>query len=503
AGDDELQGETGNDRLFGGLGDDLIYGNEDDDTLYGEDGADRLFGGTGADIFAYASSSDGGDFIADFVGGSDSILVRASGFGGGLAEGVAVTLRTGAAPSAVGTGGQFLYNTGNGALSWDADGVGVQAAVLIATLTGAPSLSASDIFVVSASSAGPSSIGIGDPLDEHGPVLLDDSATTASPDLAGLSAPSHRSVLATPPNRALDHTPFQPYVLTISQDSEEPATTLSSPAPEASEAVRDKRHMPVHSALLEEAAPVSDLEVRGLLVRNGEAIAERGFAPEYARIAARDDILDRVVVPLADGSATVPADTLVHHAEQASDKLPMPVDNGALLEQTSLALEAVAAIANPRLRSFEPGYATFSPDSDQSLVGAMRQRAFLTDDDHFVFAAADSMPQPDRADPPGSRELRPHPFEVVLLDDEAMFDFSNMTAATPPDPAAGGGGQLLDFSWMDIADRPMPDLYGTLPAFDGSGAVTLDYRTPDTFQDGATLSLDGMAALGPDAFRIA
>ena len=31
----------------------------------------------------------------------------------------------------------------------------------------------------------------------------------------------------------------------------------------------------------------------------------------------------------------------------------------------------------------------------------------------------------------------------------------------------------------------------------------LDYRTPDTFQDGATLSLDGMAALGPDAFRIA
>ena len=432
AGDDELQGETGNDRLFGGLGDDLIYGNEDNDTLYGEDGADVLLGGTGADIFAYASSSDGGDLIADFVGGSDSIMVRASGFGGGLAEGVAVTLRTGAAPSAIGTGGQFLYNTGSGALSWDADGVGAQAAVLIATLAGAPLLSASDIVVVSAVGAGPSSIGIGGPVDEPGPVLLDDPGRTARPDSEGLSAHGNRSVLAANHNVAPDQMRFQPYILTISQDGDEPVPTHPSPAPIFLSAL----------ALIEAAG------------------ADR-------------------------------------------DKRSMPVERDAPLEQANLASEAAAPIASPRLPSFEPGYATISPDSDQPLLGAMRQRAFLADDDHFVFAAADSMLPPDRVDPLGVRELRPHLFEAALLDDDATFDFSSMTAATLSDPAAGGGGQLVDFSWMDMADRPMPDLSGALPAFDSPAAVALDYRTPDMFEDGISLSLDGMAALGPDAFRIA
>jgi hypothetical protein len=52
-----------------------------------------------------------------------------------------------------GSGGQFLYNTTTGGLFWDADGTGVSATFLLATLQGAPSLSASDFLVVDGSSA--------------------------------------------------------------------------------------------------------------------------------------------------------------------------------------------------------------------------------------------------------------------------------------------------------------------------------------------------------------
>jgi hypothetical protein len=43
--------------------------------------------------------------------------------------------------------GQFLYNGVNGALYWDADGSGVGAKVLVASLIGHPALAASDLHV--------------------------------------------------------------------------------------------------------------------------------------------------------------------------------------------------------------------------------------------------------------------------------------------------------------------------------------------------------------------
>ena len=48
---------------------------------------------------------------------------------------------------AVGDSGQFLFDTDDGSLFWDADGTGSGAAVLIATLSNVPPLTASDFIV--------------------------------------------------------------------------------------------------------------------------------------------------------------------------------------------------------------------------------------------------------------------------------------------------------------------------------------------------------------------
>jgi len=89
-----------------------------------------------------------GDEITDFVGGVDKILVRASGFGGGLTVGGEVSLVSGSDPTASGTTGQFLFDTDDGRLLWDEDGSGAGAAVLVATFSNLPTLTTSDFAVV-------------------------------------------------------------------------------------------------------------------------------------------------------------------------------------------------------------------------------------------------------------------------------------------------------------------------------------------------------------------
>ena len=130
----------------------LLVGNGGSNALRGNGGGDVLVGGAGSDRFVYGAASEGGDVITDFVSGADRIQVAATGFGGGLVAGGAASLVAGAAPAATQAFGQFLYNTGNGQLLWDADGTGGGAAVLLATLSGAPAITASDIEVVSTAS---------------------------------------------------------------------------------------------------------------------------------------------------------------------------------------------------------------------------------------------------------------------------------------------------------------------------------------------------------------
>jgi len=166
AGNDQLSGQAGNDIQFGEDGDDVVTGGDGDDSLDGNDGNDTLVGGNGqdylsggagsdtmtgganADLFDLQSASHGPDVITDFAGGSDKIRIWESGFGGGLSNGGSVSLVSGSNPTATSASGQFLYDTDDGSLFWDADGTGSGDAVLIATFTNVPSLEASDFLVI-------------------------------------------------------------------------------------------------------------------------------------------------------------------------------------------------------------------------------------------------------------------------------------------------------------------------------------------------------------------
>jgi len=78
----------------------------------------------------------------------------ASDLGGGLTESVDlgatgrfVANADGTTTSAAGVG-QFVYDTDDGLLRWDADGAGGATAMLIATLDDAPALSAADLRLI-------------------------------------------------------------------------------------------------------------------------------------------------------------------------------------------------------------------------------------------------------------------------------------------------------------------------------------------------------------------
>ncbi len=150
-----LTGNSGNNTLTGNGGNDYLYGLAGDDTLIGGLGNDNLFGGAGNDIFRFnnATLNEGIDRIQDFVVGNDVIQISASGFGNILTPNAVLdpsAFRFGAGITAANNEFQrFIYNTSNGALFFDADGNGtVSNKIQIAILSGLPTLSNSDFFVI-------------------------------------------------------------------------------------------------------------------------------------------------------------------------------------------------------------------------------------------------------------------------------------------------------------------------------------------------------------------
>ncbi|MGG5808600.1 peroxidase family protein [Falsiroseomonas sp. CW058] len=147
---DTLLGGSGADLMDGGTEADRLTGGAGNDTLRGGLGADILAGGSEADMFHWASAAEGGDTVTDFSLVDDILAFSATGFGGGLQPGMALAARfaANAAGTATAAFGQFVYETDTGILAWDADGTGAGAAVVIATFTGNPALTASDLTIV-------------------------------------------------------------------------------------------------------------------------------------------------------------------------------------------------------------------------------------------------------------------------------------------------------------------------------------------------------------------
>jgi Ca2+-binding RTX toxin-like protein len=126
SGDDALTGYLGGDNLKGLAGNDTLDGREGNDTLTGGDGSDVLTGGTGADRFVFdlaPNASSNVDTITDFQTGVDTIVLSNAIFAG-----------LGSVGSRVGLSDKLTYDSGSGALAYDADGAGGGAATVIVIL---------------------------------------------------------------------------------------------------------------------------------------------------------------------------------------------------------------------------------------------------------------------------------------------------------------------------------------------------------------------------------
>jgi Ca2+-binding RTX toxin-like protein len=143
-----IDGGDGNDTLRGSAGVDTLIGGAGNDTIISGNGADQLTGGDGRDAFRINFPTGGVDTITDFVAADDTIQILASGFGFGedLRRGTLAADRFVLGSSAQDANDRFIYD--NGALFFDADGIGGRAQVQIATLTGAPSITNADIVIV-------------------------------------------------------------------------------------------------------------------------------------------------------------------------------------------------------------------------------------------------------------------------------------------------------------------------------------------------------------------
>ena len=179
AGNDSFEGEgvrfdvpvesigTGNDSISGGAGNDTLSGNDGNDTLDGGLGNDRLGSGHLSDggtqgndtfMFTVAPGAANADVITDFNFGADRIVLdgsvhASSGPSGAFAAGDVRFWASGTG-TAHDADDRVIYNTSNGQLWYDADGNGGGAAQLIATLEGAPGLTATDITIVNGSGGG-------------------------------------------------------------------------------------------------------------------------------------------------------------------------------------------------------------------------------------------------------------------------------------------------------------------------------------------------------------
>ncbi len=156
SGDDLIEGLGGNDQLVGGFGHQTLAGGEGNDTLQGDYGAPDAAPDTF--LFNVAPGAANADLIVDFRTGEDEIAIDGGFHGNSGASGEFAAGDARFAANATGTAqdssDRVVYNTATGELWYDADGVGSGAALLIATLQGAPALAATDIEVVNGSGGG-------------------------------------------------------------------------------------------------------------------------------------------------------------------------------------------------------------------------------------------------------------------------------------------------------------------------------------------------------------
>jgi VCBS repeat-containing protein len=146
-----IKGNAGDNTLMGLAGNDTLIGKAGDDTLNGGLGKDLLKGGAGNDIFVFDTKLGKGiDKVADFNVNDDSF---------GLDHNIFSSLNAGALEQSAFIKGDgltaaqdaddhIIYDTGTGALYYDADGVGGEDAIQFAVLINKPELTYDDFLIL-------------------------------------------------------------------------------------------------------------------------------------------------------------------------------------------------------------------------------------------------------------------------------------------------------------------------------------------------------------------
>ena len=135
----------------GGSGQDSLTGNNAANTLNGGPGNDRLNGGNGPDTFVFntaLSSSTNVDTVADYSTADDAICLDDAVFTALPTTGTLSSSAFCVGSAAHDAGDRIIYNSGSGAVLYDPDGTGSNAAVQFAALSAGLNMTAAEFFVV-------------------------------------------------------------------------------------------------------------------------------------------------------------------------------------------------------------------------------------------------------------------------------------------------------------------------------------------------------------------
>jgi Ca2+-binding RTX toxin-like protein len=152
-GNDRITGTQLADLIDGGGGNDTIIGGAGADTIIGGNGNDILTGGADADRFVFnvaPNASSNVDRVTDFVSGVDTLAFSAAVFTGLAADlgGLLDPVRFHIGANAADADDRLIYDSALGNLYYDSNGSASGSRVLVATLSGAPTLLASDIVII-------------------------------------------------------------------------------------------------------------------------------------------------------------------------------------------------------------------------------------------------------------------------------------------------------------------------------------------------------------------
>jgi Ca2+-binding RTX toxin-like protein len=128
-----------------------LYGDGGNDLINGGLGQDTLTGGAGNDIFAFTTALDGlpnVDRITEYSVADDTIQLENSVFTALTSTGILSADHFIVGSAAADADDFFIYNPATGALYYDADGNGVGAKAMFASLDHNLALTHSDFLVV-------------------------------------------------------------------------------------------------------------------------------------------------------------------------------------------------------------------------------------------------------------------------------------------------------------------------------------------------------------------